>query len=254
VLAAALGWRSVWAQKLWRNPLFGASLWIVAGYLLFMTLQNHPQPRYFAVPAFFCFFVVALASAALLAQPGQTEQTGQSRQRGSSGQPSWPRRLGWVVVCAAIATAGIDGAQTIRYAAHPQYTWTDAAARLALYMDTHPNGRRLLTSISGDEITLLTHVPSLCDDFGTEELAPKLAAYRPGWYAAWNDLDPGSLEDLHTSYSLEQVASFPALDDTNRNLLVLFKLHPLPSGAVRDPSKQDLRMALPGDKIDIPIE
>ena len=121
-------------------------------------------------------------------------------------------------------------------------------------MDTHPNGKRLLSSISGDEITLLTQVPSLCDDFGTEDLAPKLAAYQPGWYATWDDLDPGTLEDLHNNYSLEQVASFPAFDDPDRSLLVLFKLHPLPHGQVRDPGDQNLKIALPGDKIDIPIE
>jgi len=236
VLAAALAWRSAWGQKLWRDPLFGASLWAVAGYVLFMTLQNHPQPRYFAVPAFFCFFVVALASAALL------EQTG------------WARRLGWGVVCAAIAVAGVDGAKIIGYAAHPQYTWVNAASRLVLYIDTHPNGKRLLISTSGDEITLLTHLPSLCDDFATEGLVPKLAVYQPGWYATWNDFDPGTLDDLHTFYSLEQVATFPAFDSTDRNLLVLFKLHPLPSGEVRDPSQQNLKIVLPEDKIDIPVE
>jgi hypothetical protein len=210
-----------------------------------MTLQNHPQPRYFAVPAFFCFFVVVLGAEALLDQAGQPNPP---------GQPNLTRGLGWALVLAAVTAAGVHGAQTIRYAAHPEYTWVQATAQLALYMDTHPNGKRLLDSISGDEITLLTHVPSLCDDFGTEDLAPKLATYQPGWYASWNDLDPGTLEDLHTIYSLEQVASFPAFDDPDRDLLVLFKLHPLPTGQVRDPSQQNLRIALPGDKIDVPIE
>jgi hypothetical protein len=245
VLTAAIAWRSPWGRKLWRDPLFGASLWAVAGYLLLMTLQNHPQPRYFAVPAFFCFFVVVLGAEALLDQAGQPNPP---------GQPNLTRGLGWALVLAAVTAAGVHGAQTIRYAAHPEYTWVQATAQLALYMDTHPNGKRLLDSISGDEITLLTHVPSLCDDFGTEDLAPKLATYQPGWYASWNDLDPGTLEDLHTIYSLEQVASFPAFDDPDRDLLVLFKLHPLPTGQVRDPSQQNLRIALPGDKIDVPIE
>ncbi|MGA3133798.1 MAG: glycosyltransferase family 39 protein [Terracidiphilus sp.] len=245
VLAAALAWRGAWARKLWRDPLFGASLWAVAGYVLFMTLQNHPQPRYFAVPAFFCFFVVVLGAAALLTQPGQS---------GLSHPSGWARRLGWAVVCATIAAAGVNGAQIIGYAAHPQYTWVNAASQLALYIDTHPNGKRLLIATSGDEITLLTHLPSLCDDFGPEGLVPKLAAYQPGWYASWNDLDHGTLEDLHTSYSLEQVATFPAFDSTDRDLLVLFKLHPLPNGEMRDPSQQNLQMALPGDKIDIPVE
>ncbi len=245
VLAAAIAWRSGWGRKLWRDPLFGASLWAVAGYVLFMTLQNHPQPRYFAVPAFFCFFVVVLGAETLLNQPGQPNP---------SSRPNLTRGLGWAVVVFATAAACMHGAQTIRYAAHPEYTWVNAATQLALYMDTHPNGKRLLSSISGDEITLLTQIPSLCDDFGTEDLAPKLAAYQPGWYATWDDLDPGTLEDLHNNYSLEQVASFPAFDDPDRSLLVLFKLHPLPHGQVRDPGDQNLKIALPGDKIDIPIE
>jgi len=234
--AAAIAWRSAWGRRLWQDPLFGASLWAVAGYLLFMTLQDHPQPRYFAVPAFFCFFVVALGVAALFEQP------------------LWTRRLGWPVVVAVAAGAGVHGVQTIRYAFHPQSTWASAASQLTSYMDTHPNGKRLLVSNSGDEITLLTHVPTLCDDFGTPDLPSKLARYQPGWYASWNDLDPLTLADLHTLYSLEQVASFRAFDNSDRNLLVLFKLHPLPHGQVRDADDPRLRDALPGDKIDIPIE
>jgi hypothetical protein len=130
----------------------------------------------------------------------------------------------------------------------------DAAQRLARYIDTHPNGKRLLVSISGDQITLVTHLPSICDDFGTEELTTKLAAYQPGWYAAWNDIDPGTLEDLHSRYSLEQVASFRAFDDPDRNVLVLFKLHPLSGGQVREPGDQNLQIALPEDKIDVDVD
>ena len=170
VLAAALGWRSAWGQDLWRNPLFGASLWTVAGSVLFMTLQDHPQPRYFAVPAFFCFFVVALGAAALLGQPGKPSKP---------GRPGWARGLGWAVAVAALAAAGVDGAETIGYAAHPQYSWANAAAQLAFYIDAHPNGKRLLTSISGDQITLFTHLPSLCDDFspaGPFQQAQKVSA------------------------------------------------------------------------------
>jgi hypothetical protein len=251
VLAAAIAWRSAWARQLWRDPLFGASLLAVAGYVLFMTLQNHPQPRYFAVPAFFCFFVVALGAEALLGPPGRPSPSGQPNP---PGQPNLTRRLGWAVVIVAAAAAGVHGAQTIRYATHPEYTWVQATAQLALYIDTHPNGKRLLDSISGDEITLLTHVPSLCDDFGTEDLAPKLAEYQPGWYASWNDLDPSTLEELHSVYSVEQVASFPAFDDPDRNVLVLFKLHPYPAGQVPDLDEQYLRAVLPGDKIDVPLE
>lgn len=235
-LAAAIAWRSGWGRGLWRDPVFGTSLWAVAGYVLFMTMQNHPQPRYFTVPAFFCFFVVALGAEALLRRSG------------------WTRRVGWSAVAAAVAAAGVHGARTIGYAAHPEYTWVNAAAQLTQYIDAHPNGKRLLVSISGDEITLITGLPSLCDDFGTQDLEGKLARYQPGWYASWNDLDPGTLDDLHTRFSVEQAASFKALDDPDRDELVLFKLHPLAGGEVRSSDEQNLHVALPGDKIGIPIE
>ena len=87
VLAAAIAWRSGWGRSLWRDPVFGASLWAVAGYVLFMTMQNHPQPRYFAVPAFFCFFVVALGAEALLRRSGWTRRVGWARL-----QRLWPPR------------------------------------------------------------------------------------------------------------------------------------------------------------------
>jgi hypothetical protein len=236
VLGAVVTVRSGWAQNLWRHPLFGFSIWAVAGYVLFMTLQNHPQPRYFAVPAFFCFFVVVLGAGALIRQEG------------------WVSRLGMGVVVLAAAAAGVHGAQTIAYAMHPEYTWVNAATQLTQYIDGHPNGKRLLVSISGDEITLLTHLPTLCDDFGTQDLVHKTAAYQPGWYASWNDLDPGTLEDLHAHFSLEQVAVFRAFDHPERSRLVLFKLHPLAGGTTREPGGQNLQVVLPDDKIDVPVE
>ena len=154
----------------------------------------------------------------------------------------------------AVAAAGVNGARTLKYASHPEYTFVRAARQLTDYIDAHPNGNRLLVSISGDEITLITHLPTLCDDFGTVDLPSKLAAYKPGWYAAWNDFDPGTLEDLHMRNRLEQVASFHAFDDPERNVLVLFKLHPLPRGQARDLSVENLKEPLPDDNIEIPIQ
>lgn len=236
VLGALLAWRSRWGRTLLLDPVFGASLLAVAGYLLFMTVQNHPQPRYFAVVAAFCFVLVAQGAGALLSADGLAH------------------RIGWGVVALAAGAAVSNAAWTASYAAHPEYTWVEAAQRLTHYIDTHPHGKRLLVSISGDEITLITHLPTLCDDFGTQLLPDKLAKYQPGWYAAWNDLDPGALADLHTHYSLEQVASFHAFDDPDRDVLVLFELHPLPNGKVRDQADENLQVVLPDDKIDIDVE
>jgi 4-amino-4-deoxy-L-arabinose transferase-like glycosyltransferase len=235
-VGAAIAARSAWGKMLWRDPLFGCSLWVVAGYVLFMTMQNHPQPRYFAVPAFFCFFIVVLGVEALL-----------RRQRGA-------KRAGWALAMLALTAAAVHGVETIGYAMHPEYTWVNAAENLTQYIDGHPNGKRLLVSISGDEITLITHLPSLCDDFGTWDLPAKTAAYQPGWYASWNDIDMGTIQDLHVHFSLEQVAEFKAFDSPDRNMLVLFKLRPLAAGAARDPDDPVLKDVMPDDKIDVPVE
>ena len=229
------------AQSLLLNPVFGASVLTVAGYILFMTIQNHTQPRYFAVVAFFSFFLVAQGAEAMAACDGRL------------------RWLGAGMIAVIAVAAGFNGVQTLSYAAHPEYSFVNAAQRLAQYIDSHPNGRRLLVSISGDQITLATHLPALCDDFGTPsssfpDLPTKLAYYQPGWWATWNDIDPGTLEDLHTLYSIEQVASFRAFDDPDRNVLVLFKLHPLPGGQTRDFGGGSLKVPLPGDKIEIPLQ
>ena len=239
--SSSVGW-----SALLLDPVFGASILAIVGYILFMTYQNHPQPRYFAVVAFFSFFVVAQGAGALL---GQT----------ALAKGIWLRRLGWAVVALAALAAVSNSVQTLSYAAHPEYTFVTMAQRLTQYIDAHPNGNRLLLSLSGDQITIATHLPTLCDDFGTPsdlypDLSAKLTKYQPGWFATWNDVDPGALEDIHTRFSLEQVASFRAFDDPDRNVLVLFKLHPLPGGKVRHYEDQNLGVSLPDDKIDIPVE
>jgi hypothetical protein len=248
VVAVAIWWRTG-GRKLLLDPVFGASACAVAGYVFFMTIQNHPQPRYFAVVAFFSFILLARGAEAMVSL--------------AAAEPfrDLPEAhfAGWGVIGLAVVAAGINGARTADYAAHPQYSFVNAADQLVHYMDSHPNGNRLLLSISGDQISLASHVSALCDDFvtpspGIPDLPSKTAVYQPGWYAAWNDLDPGTLQDLHVHYSLEQVAMFSAFDDTERNTLVLFKLHPLSGGEVRDPNGAGMQDELPGDSFEVPVE
>ena len=228
--------KSDWGKELWLDPIFGGSVLAAAGYIGFMTYQNHPQPRYYTVVATFSFFVVIRIVAQFL--------YGEARLR----------KVGVALLCVVCATALGNTLWTLRYVLNPSYTWVHAAEGLTNYIDQHPNGKRLLVSISGDQLTLTTHLPTLCDDFGTTELVQKLADYQPGWYAAWNDLDPGTLEDLHRHYSLEQVAGFPAFDDPERNVLYLFKLHPWKNPAPRDDAPAALQVPLPEDKFTVPIE
>jgi hypothetical protein len=250
-LAARLASRSPVAQslaafgrQLLLDPVFGSSIVAVAGTIAFMTYQNHPQPRYFTVTAFFCFFLVAQGAAASLQLA--------SRLTGTPGMLL--RAAGTAVVGLAFVTVATNGVQMLTYVSHPEFTFVNAADQIARYIDAHPNGPRRLLSVSGDQIMLATRLPAICDDYGTMPLTLKIGEYPPGWWAVWNDVDPGILEDVHTRYSLEQVGMYPAFDDSGRDLLVLFKLHPLPGGKTREEVNGNLRIKLPEDKFYVDID
>ncbi len=136
--------------------------------------------------------------------------------------------MGALALAVIAVVAGRSAVETMQFVVHPEYTFVEAARGVTRYIDSHPSGNRLLLSISGNEITLITRLPSICDDFGTLDLPSRIHRYKPGWYAAWNDLDPGTVDDLKTQYSLGPVARFRAFDDPDRNVLILYKLHPLP--------------------------
>jgi hypothetical protein len=58
------------------------------------------------------------------------------------------------------------------------------------------------------------------------DLAVRVRAYRPGWYVAWNHVEDDKMEALAPLYHLQRVAAFPAMDDPERNLLILYRLDP----------------------------
>ena len=211
ILAAALlFWSLLFARSLWRNPLLVACGLAIAGYVFFIGYHANTQPRYYQVVAFPLMLASALATGFLL----------QHRSRAS-------RTAGLAALLSLGAVLALNARQTLVFALHPEYTFVDAARNLTRYVDRHPNGNRLLLSISGDNIDLVTGLPAICDDFGTLDLPARIRKYQPGWYAAWNEIDPNTLRDLKTQFTLEKVASFHAYDDEDRDELVLYKLHPL---------------------------
>ncbi|HTZ89184.1 MAG TPA: phospholipid carrier-dependent glycosyltransferase [Alloacidobacterium sp.] len=197
----------VWLRRLWTNPLFAASLLAAAGYIFFIGWHNSMQPRYYQIVAFALVILVCMGTAALLEQR---------------------RWAGWAALAVIVISIGLNLRLTAHFIRHRDHTFVVAAKRLTRYIDQHPNGNRLLLSISGANITLITHLPSICDDFGTYDLPYRIHVYQPGWYAAWNEIDPGTLIDLRSQYTLQRVTSFHALDDEDRDLLILYKLVPLP--------------------------
>ncbi len=84
----------------------------------------------------------------------------------------------------------------------------------------------------------MTGLPSICDDFGTTDLAERVAMYRPGWYVAWNQVDDDKMDALAPLYHLERIAAFPAMDDPERNLLILYRLDPATSAPHPKPKRK----------------
>lgn len=79
-------------------------------------------------------------------------------------------------------------------------------------------------SVSGAQLSLMTGLESFCDEFGTVKLPERVATYKPGWFAVWNDVGDDDMAALAPRYRLVRVGAYPALDDPQRNLLILYRL------------------------------
>ncbi len=209
------------------HPLIVAlALW-VAGYAAFLAYHNNLQPRYYLVLAVPMTLLLPLACEELARRAIQTDL---------------PRPLIGVVAAILVAAIAIpDALQMLDYVRTPEYTLVRAAEQLRRTIDADPQQNRLLLSISGSELSLITGIPSICDDFGTMELPDRVSAYRPGWYAAWNLVEDDKMEALAPMYHLSRVAEFPAMDDPERNLLILYRLDPPET----EPSTQHQRRPIP---------
>jgi hypothetical protein len=213
-------------RKLWRNPLFGACVLWIGGYFFFIAWHANLQPRYYLIPL---APMVMLLSLAL-------QQAVRSR-----------KRLVTAVLVVILTVGTVRGARlTFRWMRHPEFTYLTAARALGRTMDDAPGNNKLLMSISGDQLTLMAGVKSICDDFGTDELEARIARYDPGWYAAWDDIDPETLASLQLFYRLEWVASWPAMDDPDRRVLNLWRLVPLTQRLWKPERVQSNRQCDPG--------
>jgi hypothetical protein len=199
VLAAALTRR----RALWRNPLFTASWIALATQALFLfTRQDDAGPRYLLGMVIPLVLVVGLAVDTLTSPR--------------------LRALACIAVSAAVAT---DAAALISFQRDCSHQLLDAGRSIQQIVDANPAQHRLILGNSASEISLITGVPGLNDYFGTEELAPKLLEYRPGWYLAWSGPDPDNAAAF-APFRLEEAARFRVFDNADRSTLILYKLLP----------------------------
>jgi hypothetical protein len=208
--------------RLLRNPLIPALMLWAAGYAAFLAYHNNLQPRYYLVIAVPLTLLVPIVFSGLW---------NPSAIRPSDSVRNPLRRLTTVSIVAALAMLIVtDAHQTLRYVRTPDYTFTTAAAEIQQIVAADRTHNPLILSISGSNLSLMTGLPSICDDFGTMELAVRVQAYHPGWYVAWNQVDDDKMDALAPMYHLQRVAAFPAMDDPERNLLILYRLDPATTG------------------------
>lgn len=192
-------------------------LWAL-GYASFLAYHNNLQPRY--------YLVVAVPLTMLLALVLELAWTAIPNPTLTGRQPVVPRLAAAVIAAALVLIVALDARETLTFIRKPEYTFLSAAHRIQAIIDADKAHNRLLLSISGSDLSLMTGLPSICDDFGTLGLEDRVALYKPGWYASWNRVDDDKMDALTPQYHLERIAAFPALDDPERNLLILYRLDP----------------------------
>jgi hypothetical protein len=206
-----------------RNPLIPALIFWAAGYFFFLAYHNNLQPRYYLVVAVPLTLLVPVVFAELSHIPS----TRYPSYRPQSLLDTYP--LGFTAITGALIVAIIlDARQTVEFVRTPEYSFVNAAARIEQIVAAdrlrNPSHSTLVLSISGSDLSLMTGLPSICDDFGTMQLIDRVHIYRPGWFATWNHVEDDKMEALAPFYHLHRVAEFPVMDDPERNLLILYRL------------------------------
>ena len=234
-LYAALALLLFWRPRLLTNPLIPALLLWIGGYFAFLAYHNNLQPRYYLVVA------VPITAFVALAIDGLRRPATNPGAPGPSHLGTWVR-LSYSIIATLVVLAIVvpDAIEQLHFILHPTYDFRNAAEQIAALVRADKTHSNLILSISGSDITLMTGLPSIDDDFGTMELPDRVRAYRPGWYVAWNDVEDDKTEALAPLYDLVRVAAFPAMDDPDRNLLILYRLDPAeaPAKPATHPPKQ----------------
>jgi len=223
LLFVILAFALLWKPRFFNNPLIPSLLLWTGGYFAFLAYHNNLQPRYYLVVAAPITVLVALGidffRQQLGSQPSGTQPL--------NTKPTPRLILTSLLTAAVVLTIVIpDTIQQFDFILHPDYTFQAAANGIKSIVLADPTHPHLILSISGSDLTLMTGLPSIDDDFGTLDLDQRVKQYHPGWYVAWNELDDDKMDALTPLYNVERVAAFPAMDDPDRNLLILYRLDP----------------------------
>jgi 4-amino-4-deoxy-L-arabinose transferase-like glycosyltransferase len=188
-------------RHLWRNPLFAASWMAIAGDAIFVfSRQDDYAPRYFLVMLAPVVFIVVLAFDDAL---------------GSS------RRWAGVLAAAMAIAVAFNFVAIANHLSHRQYQLYGAARQIAATVRGDRSRSQLLFGVSAAEVGLIAGLPSINDAYGIDDMAAKVARYKPGWYLAWNgEVDTDAL----AGYALVPIAAYRIFDDDDRTTLTLYRV------------------------------
>lgn len=208
-------------------------LWVVC-YFAFLAYHDNLQARYYQAVGVPLAMLIAMGLDRLWRLSFGREAAGLGPGRKTRAMQAMPATAALLIAFIAVRGAW----QSVGFAMHPEYTFLSAVNQVhdaierqrvedrAAGRPVHPE---MVLSISGAEMQLMTGLPSICDDFGTMSLPDRIAAYKPGWFLAWNDVEDDKMEALAPMYRLVRAGAWPAFDDPDRNLLILYRLDPLAS-------------------------
>lgn len=202
---------AIWLRTLWKSPLFTAAALAAAGYLMFILYHGNLQPRYYLVVAPSISIVLVLTLQLLMDRGPQ-----QSNYR-------------WSTVCFAgimLTTIVTMTARTLRYITHPQYTFLSATNSIRGVIDSTPSSNRFIVSDLGDEISLFTGLPSICESYAVFPPADLDKMHHPGWfiYLIGTNKTTPMRQYLFTHHSVVEVARYDIFDDPAHHILVLYKV------------------------------
>jgi hypothetical protein len=203
VLVLSVAWR----RRLWSNPLFTASWITLATQAAFIfSRQDDYAPRYFLWMLIPLVLIVVLAF----------------------GDFALGKRTSAVFLSVMAISVAANAAMIVSFVTHRQYQFYDAASSIRRIIQSDSGQNHLILGVSGSQISLMTGIPSISDAYGTEDMAQKILQYRPGWCLVWNN---AINQDVVSLFQLEKVANYPAFDDDDRNMLILYKMKPRATAA-----------------------
>jgi 4-amino-4-deoxy-L-arabinose transferase-like glycosyltransferase len=195
------------------SPLLLAATTAAVGFAVFITYHGWVMPRYY-LPC-----LPMLAMAVMLAL-----------ERLAISKRSWVRIYSGVcaaaVAVACLRQIGIVTGWTL----HPNYSYLEASKALYRTINADPDGNRVVASLYGEEIALLTSEPGVYVNlvFNTADPERHVIAQRPGWLIVFDEVGPYEKPKIENAYSMQLVQSVPAYgDDESHNNLMLYKLSPI---------------------------